>query len=104
MTTLQHEYTRNGYTYRQVQRTAYAAMYIMTEGDRFVGYEVGRVKVAKDSTIAGKFIEGGERFWSDEDFGKVAFWTSDNAKAMQYFTDQHEAGMSLAERNNTPHE
>ena len=50
MTTLQKEYTRNGYTYRQCQRTAYAAMYKMFDGARFVGYEVGRVKVVKDRT------------------------------------------------------
>ena len=96
MTTLPKEYTRNGYTYSLVKRTYYAAMYEMREDLRFVGFEVGRVKVVKDGSIGGKFIEGGERLWSDEDFGRIAFWTNYRDKAEQYYREQHDAGMELA--------
>ena len=99
MKTLLNTYTRNGYTYTLQRRTAYAACYKMEDGDgRFVGYEVGRVKVAKDSTIGGNFIEGGERFWSDEDFGRIASWHRSEVHADIAFNNWHEAGASLKER------
>ena len=67
---------KNGFTYTQIKRTDKVALYQQRdEAGRHVAYEVGRIKVQKnDATIQGNVIEAGERFWSNEDVGRIA-WT-----------------------------
>ena len=101
MKPLAKEYRKNGYDYKLVRRTAYAAMFSQHDEDgRFVSYEVGRVKSDNGGTFAGLTIEPGERFWSNEDFGVIAKTTASEVQAEIYFNQFHEAGVEVA--NNTP--
>ncbi len=85
MTTLQYTYRKNTYSYIQVMRNEHAAIYAQMDGDRLVAYEVGYVKVRKDGEINGTPIEGGECFWSNEDFGRIAWSMLTKNAAMQRY-------------------
>lgn len=87
MTILQHTYRKNGYTYVLVERNEHAAIYAQMDGDRVVSYEVGWVKTQKEGMIGDNVIEGGECFWSNEDFGKMAWTITDRARAMMLYAD-----------------
>ena len=97
MKTLAYHYRKNGYDYKQVCRTAYAAMYAQFDEDgMFVSFEVGRVKSDNGGSFAGVTIEPGERFWSNEDFGVIAKTTRSEVQAEIYFNQFHEAGVEAA--------
>ena len=97
MKPLANKYRRNGYNYKLVRRTAYAAMFSQHDDDgSFVSYEVGRVKSDNGGTFAGVTIEPGERFWSNEDFGVIAKTTPSQVFAEIYFNTFHEAGVEAA--------
>ena len=97
MTILQHTYRKNGYTYVLVERNEHAAIYAQMDGDRVVSYEVGWVKTQAESTIPnGNTIEGGECFWSNEDFGKMAWTITDRARAMVLYADITCEGKEIA--------
>ena len=85
MNTLKESYTKNTYQYQLVCRNAHAAMYRQMDGTRIVGYEVGYVKSDNGGTIGDRVIEPGERFWSNEDFGSIAWSIADPARAMEVF-------------------
>lgn len=85
MTTLQHTYRKNTYSYIQVMRNEYAAIYAQMDGDRLVAYEVGYVKVRPDGEINGTPIEGGECFWGNDDFGRIAWSILTKDKAMERY-------------------
>lgn len=81
--------TRHGLTLRQVERTALAAIYSV--GGR--GLEVFQIKLAKGSTIPVKTgpkagtsydIPAAERYPSDEDFGKFAWYFMPDQKEQAY--------------------
>ena len=86
-TVLQHTYRKNNYTYVLVERNGHAAIYAQMEGDRIVSYEVGWVKTQKEGKIGDNIIEGGECFWSNEDFGSIAWTITDRARAMVLYND-----------------
>ena len=94
MTTLQHTYRKNTYSYIQVMRNEYAAIYAQMDGDRLVAYEVGYVKVRADGEINGRTIEGGECFWSNEDFGSIAWSILTKDKAMERYWSISRAALS----------
>ena len=85
MNTLKQDYKKNTYSYIQVLRNEYAAIYAQMDKDRLVGYEVGRVKVQKPGQIGDNKIEGGEVFWSNEDFGRIAWSVPSRERAMEYY-------------------
>lgn len=96
MKPLAAEYRKNGYDYKLVRRTAYAAMFAQYDGGRLVAYEVGRVKSDNGGTFAGVTIEPGERFWSNEDFGHIAKTTTSQVQAEVFFNRFHEIGLDAA--------
>lgn len=70
---------KNGFTYKLHKREGNVAIYEQWDYDdreepMLVAYEVFIVKIAPDSEIKGRKIEGGERFPKNEDFGYSA-WT-----------------------------
>lgn len=73
MRPLEKEYEKNGYTYLQVYRSDTEAIYKQKDGDRNVGYEVGRIKTAKAGEIFGNKVPAREVFWNNEDFGVIAW-------------------------------
>lgn len=85
MNVLKETYVKNTYQYELVCRNTHAAMYRQMDGLRIVGYEVGYVKSDKGGTIGDRVIEAGERFWSNEDFGSIAWSISDPAKAFELY-------------------
>lgn len=96
MKTLQPTHIKNGFTYKLHQRNEHAAIYSQWDGDRFVSYEVGRVKVSKGGSVGGNEIEAGEVFWSNEDFGVIAWTIRDMARAMAKF---HECSIPRPKTN-----
>lgn len=86
MTILQKTYRKNTYTYVLVKRNQHAAVYAQMDGDRIASYEVGWVKTRTDATLPdGNFIEGGECFWGNEDFGVIAWSMPDRDRAMHTY-------------------
>ena len=87
MKKLKETYSRNGYTYNMARRNDHAVMYMMMDGDRFVGFEVGRIKSRKNESVMpdGRVMEAGELHWSDEDFGVIAWWCKDLDRAEGYY-------------------
>ena len=86
MKKLDSTYRRHGYTYQLVDRNEHAAIFSQANEDgKVVAYEVGKVKIGKEVTIAGKTIEAGERFWVDEDFGVIAWTYADFDRAVAVF-------------------
>ena len=85
MRTLQPSHTKNGFTYYLVARNDKAAIFAQYDGNRFVSYEVGKVKNVKESTIKGNTIEAGESFWSNEDFGVIAWAIHDLIRAVERY-------------------
>jgi acetoacetate decarboxylase len=79
MKKLEQHQRKNGFDYELVERNDKAAIYKQVENygennEYIVAYEVFLIKIRKDKSIVGNFIEGGEIFPSNEDFGKNA-WT-----------------------------
>ena len=87
MRILQPSYTKNGYLYYLVTRNERAAIYVQYEGDRFVSYEVGKIKNVKEAHIGANTIETGETFWSSEDFGVIAWTMNDLKRAMDKYNE-----------------
>lgn len=85
MKTLQNTYRKNTYTYRLEKRTDTVAMYAQMDGSRTAAYEVGYIKVRKDSEFRGTPLEGGECFWANEDIGRTAWSILGHDKAMERF-------------------
>ena len=93
MKKLQKHQRKNGYDYELFKRCDNVAIYkqmenYQQENEFIVAYEVFQVKIRKDKTIKGSFIEGGEVFPSNEDFGKHAwcystFNSTNNEKALE---------------------
>lgn len=101
MKPLATEYRKNGYNYKLVRRTAYAAMFSQHNDEgKLVSYEVGRVKSDNGGTFAGVTIEPGERFWSNEDFGVIAKTTPSREMADIYFREFDIAGVEAANKVN----
>lgn len=87
MKTLASYYRKNGFDYALKHRTAMVAMFKQTKDDRTVGYEVGWVKSDKGGTFGGVTIEPGERFWTNEDFGSVAWSFVDYGDALARYNE-----------------
>lgn len=97
MTTLQHEYRKNTYTYVLVLRNEHAAIYAQMDKNRLVAYEVGKIKIRPDGDFRGKQIEGGECFWSNEDIGRTAWSIPQKDRAMAVYWEMTRKAIKAAE-------
>lgn len=86
MKPLEQTYRKNSYDYELVERNEYAAIYRQTKEGRTVAFEVGRIKSDNGGTFAGVTIQPGERFWSNEDFGVIAWVKQTEEEARRAFT------------------
>jgi len=80
MKKLEPELKKNGFLYKLVERTDNCAIYEQFDIDDpnnvySVAFEVFEVRIAKESSINGRIIEGGERFPGNEDFGSKKCWS-----------------------------
>lgn len=98
MTTLQHTYRKNSYTYVRIMRNEHAAIYAQMDKDRLVGYEVGRVKIQQPGQIGDNKIEGGEVFWANEDFGRIAWSIRQKVRAMERYWEVTRTAIEEADR------
>lgn len=73
MRELQRTFTKSGFDFELVQAGEKAFWYLKTQNGKKVAYEVWRKKIHKEREMAGKLIEAGEAFPSDESFGKWAW-------------------------------
>jgi len=78
MRKLQQHQRKNGYDYELIERDEKFAIYrqidsYKEECEMTIAYEVFIIRSRKDRKIKGNFIEGGEVFPSNEDFGKYAW-------------------------------
>lgn len=87
MKPLENNYRKNGFDYLLMHRTAMVACFKQTKEGRTVGYEVGWVKSDKGGSFAGVTIEPGERFWSNEDFGSMAWSFVNYGDALARYND-----------------
>lgn len=94
MIKLPEQFKRKGMMYFLEARNDFVALYRVhqLDPDRIIGYEVWKVRVAKESEMFDKIIEEREIKPSDEDFGTYA-WSFDTyhraygcyeAKTLQY--------------------
>ena len=75
MKKLQQHQRKNGYDYELIERNDKVAIYKQIENYKqdnewTIAYEVFIIRTRKDRKIKDNFIEGGEIFPSNEDFGK----------------------------------
>lgn len=75
------------FTYELVDRTESRAIYSQSYDGKIISWEVFKIKIAKDGEILGRFIEGGERFPSDNDFGVTAWSINNFDKAMMKYNE-----------------
>jgi len=62
-------------------------MYMQHKEGRIVSYEVGKVKSDNGGQVGDRIIEPGERFWSDNDFGSIAWTIIDRNRADARFDE-----------------
>ena len=78
MKTIPETYSKNGYNYRLIERTAKAAIYGQHMGSRLIAYEVVKVRVraGRESEVNGRNVvfEAGEYLPSTEEWGRFG-WT-----------------------------
>jgi hypothetical protein len=89
MKTLEATINKNGYTYQLITRNPHAAMYRMVNPatGNTIAFEVGKVKIQKAGVIHGNAIEAGEVFWSNEDFGRIAWSIVNETEARELYAD-----------------
>jgi len=62
-------------------------MFEQRKDGRLVSYEIGKVKSDNGGQIGDRIIEPGERFWSDNDFGSIAWTITDRNRAEEKFSE-----------------
>ena len=75
--TLQTQFRRDGFSYRQIAREGNAAIYEQAfshNPDRVIGYEVIRIRRRDGFYIHGRYVEPGEVYPNSEAWG-VNAWT-----------------------------
>lgn len=79
---------RNGFSYHQVTRNKKVAIYEQRGKDNSIsGYEVFLIKVLPDRKIKNTLILSYEKFPSNEDFGKTAWFYHTLDKAVAKMTE-----------------
>lgn len=67
-------FTKNGYTYRQIDRTEHAAIYQQSTGKETYGYEVIEIEVLEPGERFGKMYPERENYPPSEKWGTLG-WT-----------------------------
>lgn len=97
MKLLESELSKNGFTYKLVERNEFKAIYSQWDGGRIVGFEVFKVKKQKATTLilSGNtiYLEAKETYPNNEDFGKRAWAYKTLAQAVKKY---HEISKSEA--------
>ena len=74
MKKLDKEIRKNGFTYKQIDRTPTTALYSQyTKDETLAGHEVFHIKTIKERIMFGTAIPAHEKFPSDRDFGITAW-------------------------------
>lgn len=73
MNPLKEHYRKNGFDYDLVKRNEHVAMFMQRQKGTLVAFEVGYIHRDKGGTIAGNVIPAGERLWSNEMVGQIAW-------------------------------
>ncbi len=87
MQQLKRYYRKNGYDYHLEKRGPHTAS--QADGKRTVAYEVGYIKCQKNDTTlpSGQIAPAGERFWSNEDIGRIAWSIRDLTRATERYDE-----------------
>lgn len=86
MKKLQGEFKKSIFDQFIIERTESKAIYSQSYNNQIIGYEVFKIKIAKDADLMGRFIQGGERYPSDNDFGISAWSIRDYDKALSRYS------------------
>ena len=81
------ELRKNSYDYKLLKREGDIAIYTQSHKGEVIGYEVFKVLWKKGATINGQVIKPGEKFPSDNDFGKTAWACSNLERAELRFQE-----------------
>lgn len=73
-------------------------MFVQMNGNTIIAYEVGKIRSDKGRVLEGRTIEPGERFWSNEDIGRIAKSFVDIKDALSRF-DELQNEPSKTEKN-----
>jgi hypothetical protein len=95
---LKDEYSKNGHKFKLLKRTNSIAMFVQMNGNTIIAYEVGKIRSDKGRVLEGRTIEPGERFWSNEDIGRIAKSFVDIKDALSRF-DELQNEPSKTEKN-----
>lgn len=89
MEKLKKEYNKNGYRHKQIRRTDKAAIYVQYNGDRFITYNVFKIKVQQPRLAVGKEFSKKEVYPSNESYGYSA-WTAYTLDRAEHILNQIE--------------
>ena len=89
MKKLDKEIRKNGFTYKQIDRTPTTALYSQyTKDGTLAGHEVFHIKTIKERVMFGMVIPAHEKFPSDRDFGITAWSVGiDETHALKRFKE-----------------
>jgi len=104
MNPLKEHYRKNGYDYDLVKRNEHVAMFIQRDKGRQVAFEVGYIHRDKGGTIAGNVIPAGERLWSNEMVGQIAWIRMDQESADTLFNELTTNAQEKAARKEAVHQ
>ena len=91
MKTLKTELRKSGFTYVQMQRNEFKAMYSQycPDAKRIIAYEVFLIQSHTGYTIAGVYIEPSESYPSNERFGITAWSIRTLSRATEKYNNLH---------------
>ena len=91
MIKLPEQFKRKGMMYDLEARNEFVALYRVTsiEANRVVGYEVWKIRIAKESEMFGRVIEEHEIIPTDEDFGTYAWSFDSYGTAVEWYENKH---------------
>lgn len=84
---LKEEYRKEGYVFKLIKRTELTAMFVQMNKDKIIAYEVGKIKKDNGGKVGDRVIEPGERFWSNEDIGRIAKSITNKNEALRLFDE-----------------
>lgn len=79
---LKRIYKKGDMIYEMVKRTEDVAMFKnLNKNGQFIAYEVGKIKNSKGGEMNGIVFAAGESYWTDNDFGRIAWSIKDEKSA-----------------------
>ena len=84
MKILSKEFSKNGFTYKQVWREGNVAIYQQGRGNvMWERYEIGRIRQNQSRTVFGKVLEASESWPCSEEWGRLAYTEMDLRRAKE---------------------